>query len=397
MAKSKGSGPPAPAKKAAIAASGKKKQASGLAGSLVPTLGAVAVVFIAAAAMYWFGGDQLQPAAVSAPAKAAVEPDGPCTDTHDMCEAWHKAGRCPTRGHVCRATCGRCKGVQPRNPRVSHEKRCQRDNHTAAVPEGQLGRLFEHTLSFSQYNPTVLSRDPWIVRFDNFISDDEANAFIDVCQPKFERSLAGDQLNPVRTSYQCWCNFADCFASEHVHRVTRRMNEVTGTPYNNGEDLQVVRYMPGEFYKQHHDQNTAIWAPQGPRVLTFFMYLNDPVDGGETRFPLIGGGGGLVVKPKKGSAILWPSTFNGQPMEADDRTLHEAMPVHSGIKYGANMWVHQFSFKTPSERGCELTYVNTMGRHPAPEHRRLVDGIVPTTEETIAMACRGDGAAAGSA
>ncbi len=42
-------------------------------------------------------------------------------------------------------------------------------------------------------------------------------------------------------------------------------------------------------------------------------------------------------------------------MEADGRTDHEAMPVHAGIKFGANMWIHQFDFKTPSERGCPLT------------------------------------------
>ena len=50
--------------------------------------------------------------------------------------------------------------------------------------------------------------------------------------------------------------------------------------------------------------------------------------------------------------------------------------------------VHQFDFKTPSERGCELTYVNTAGRRPLqPEHAALVGGgRVPTTEETEAMA-----------
>ena len=51
-------------------------------------------------------------------------------------------------------------------------------------------------------------------------------------------------------------------------------------------------------------------------------------------------------------------------------------------------WVHQFDFKTPSERGCELTYVNTVGLRPSSaEHQRLVgEGRVPTAEETIRMA-----------
>ena len=44
-------------------------------------------------------------------------------------------------------------------------------------------------------------------------------------------------------------------------------------------------------------------------------------------------------------------------------TNHEARAVTEGIKFGANMWIHQFDFKTPSERGCPLTYVNTVGPH----------------------------------
>mmetsp|Transcript_34557 Transcript_34557/g.115418 ORF Transcript_34557/g.115418 Transcript_34557/m.115418 type:complete len:89 (-) Transcript_34557:148-414(-) len=56
----------------------------------------------------------------------------------------------------------------------------------------------------------------------------QAEAFISGCAAHFDRSLAGDQLNPVRTSYQCWCNFPKCFANEHIHRVVRRINELTG-------------------------------------------------------------------------------------------------------------------------------------------------------------------------
>ena len=58
------------------------------------------------------------------------------------------------------------------------------------------------------------------------------------------------------------------------------------------------------------------------------------------------------VQPKLGSAILWPSVHDARPMEADMRTDHEAMPVHKGIKYGANMWIHQFDFKKAHRLGC---------------------------------------------
>mmetsp|Transcript_22612 Transcript_22612/g.74989 ORF Transcript_22612/g.74989 Transcript_22612/m.74989 type:complete len:386 (+) Transcript_22612:99-1256(+) len=309
-----------------------------------------------------------------------------CADTEPvMCEPWHKAGLCrsPPYGSQCTRTCGRCPGDPGRRPNAPRNARCRRDNQTAAVPEGHLDELFQHSIdAFPEYSPLVLSRSPWVVQYHDFLSEVEAQAFRDVCKESFERSLAGDQLNPVRTSYQCWCNFPKCFANEHIHRVVRRINDLTGTPYDNGEDLQIVRYEPGQFYRRHHDQNTAVWTPQGPRVLTFFMYLNEVDSGGETAFPAVGGG--IKVTPTKGSAILWPSTYNDQPMTADQRTVHEAMPVHEGIKFGANMWIHQFSFKTPSERGCELTYVNTVGNQPqSDEQRRLVEGLVPTASETI--------------
>ena len=42
----------------------------------------------------------------------------------------------------------------------------------------------------------------------------------------------------MRTSFQCWCNYGTCFADPLVHRVVRRINNLTGTAYNNGEDLQ---------------------------------------------------------------------------------------------------------------------------------------------------------------
>ena len=133
----------------------------------------------------------------------------------EMCVAWHKAGYCHRRSKLvtgmprrCPRTCGLCPGVDQRNPPVAREDRCSRDNQSAAVPAGALHGLFEHILdSFPEYSPTALSTSPYVIRLDNFISAEEAAAFQRVCRPKFERSLAGDQLNPVPGSdriHQPW-------------------------------------------------------------------------------------------------------------------------------------------------------------------------------------------------
>jgi len=140
--------------------------------------------------------------------------EGECGDAHEMCEPWHKAGACArSRGagvpppaemrKLCPHSCGDCPGVVGRVSRVPSEARCRRDNLTAAVPSGRLKPLFERLLSdFPQYTPAALSTDPYIVQLHDFLTADEMAAFQRVCKPNFERSLAGDQLNPVRTSFQ---------------------------------------------------------------------------------------------------------------------------------------------------------------------------------------------------
>lgn len=102
-----------------------------------------------------------------------------------------------------------------------------------------------------------------------------------------------------------------------------------------------------EFYKQHHDQQSGHWTPQGVRIYTFFVYLSDVEEGGGTRFTKLG----LTVKPKLGRGILWPSVQDETLRISDPRTEHEALPVERGIKYAANLWQHLYDFKTPSRAG----------------------------------------------
>lgn len=86
----------------------------------------------------------------------------------------------------------------------------------------------------------------------------------------------------------------------------------------------------------------------GPRILTFFLYLSDVEEGGETNFPMIN----IAAKPKKGSAILWPSTRLDNILEQDARTHHEAKAVIKGVKFAANTWIHSHNFEVPNHWGC---------------------------------------------
>ena len=54
----------------------------------------------------------------------------------------------------------------------------------------------------------------------------------------------------------------------------------------------------GEYYKPHHDSSGAKDSSvSGHRIMTFFLYLNDVPEGGETRFTNLD----ISVHPKKGT------------------------------------------------------------------------------------------------
>lgn len=86
----------------------------------------------------------------------------------------------------------------------------------------------------------------------------------------------------------------------------------------------------------------------GHRILTFFLYLSDVEEGGETRFTKLG----LDVKPRKGKALIWPSVLNDNPQKWDSRMFHEARDVIRGEKRAANHWIHLYDYETPNLWGC---------------------------------------------
>jgi len=303
------------------------------------------------------------------PAQGPPPPSGECADRDKSgaCATWAAAGECdanPAYMKVkCASTCGTCDMLDWR-------KRCPVDPEAKpAVPPGAMQETFERALSnFPQYSPQLLSSDPYVVTFEDFISDDEVEALLRHSEGRFVRSTASggrnadaDEFIPltseIRTSWTTWCDTAACLADPHVVALSRRMAELTRMPSTNySEFIQLLRYMPCasptapdcQFYRRHHDTIPELATmPCGPRVYTFFLYLSDVEQGGGTKFD-----GGFTVQPKKGRAVLWPATFNERPFEKDARTHHEALPVLKGIKYAANFWLHQYDYVDAHHRGC---------------------------------------------
>ena len=108
-------------------------------------------------------------------------------------------------------------------------------------------------------------------------------------------------------------------------RLKTKITSALSCPMKNTEHLQVLKYEPGQFYRSHHDQNSPYDSPAGPRIFTFFLYLSDVTEGGETYFPKLG----LTVTPKSGSALVWASVSDDN-IYTDDPTFLDGL--HAAVK-----------------------------------------------------------------
>jgi prolyl 4-hydroxylase len=116
------------------------------------------------------------------------------------------------------------------------------------------------------------------------------------------------------------------------------------------EAITVQHYDTNGFFTLHHDFFRRM--PKHPdRISTFNIYLEANCTGGGTHFPQLprpldqywckfidcdSTEEGVVFKPIAGNAVYWRNLQEtGHPY---DQTLHQGMPVQSGVKIGMNIW-----------------------------------------------------------
>ena len=245
-------------------------------------------------------------------------PASECADSDKRCAEWAGVGECDKNpGFMrsqCQHSCGSCGWVNPH---------CA--GHVAAAKQtGGIDAMFEAAAKRPELRATVHSRPPhgpWVMTFDRFISEAEADAFIDTTADHFERSLAGafrdssetlprlfrttsetpplpppprrpsrrrrrlsrpvldcvldtsrtspppgDVVSPVRTSKQAWCQpgLSDaCYRHPLIRRVHERVVNVTGVPAENAEFYQVKTLSAGWAASRcsRHVHDTSMTCP----------------------------------------------------------------------------------------------------------------------------------------
>jgi prolyl 4-hydroxylase len=143
-----------------------------------------------------------------------------------------------------------------------------------------------------------------------------------------------------RTSETCDLDWRDPLVGE----VDRKIGALLGLPLDASEPIQGQRYAPGQEFKAHTDTFEPggydfylHTAATGQRTWTAMIYLNEPGDGGATRFKAIG----KTIQPETGKLIAWNNLLSdGRPNPA---TLHQGMKVRRGTKYIITKWFRERS------------------------------------------------------
>ncbi|KAL3934412.1 MAG: hypothetical protein SGBAC_009865 [Bacillariaceae sp.] len=328
-----------------------------------------------------------------------------CQNYYSHCEIYASIGYCDnnflggedflTMRQKCAPACRTCDDYELLQP-------CLANFDHNFYHEGELDKLFRRMVGELDipkedlpYKPSVHARpggqskadylDPdgtiaksnevvdgaWLITLEDFLTPEECDRMIELgALEGYSRSglQAGKDKDNHRTSVNAWCSAKHCDKDPIAQKVVTRISNTTGMPTAYSEPLQLLKYTEGQYYKMHHDVDlpAELYWPQGPRVLTFFLYLNEVEEGGATRMVDITHNDDAAapgeyqqdclnnansteakancaliemdIKPKRGMALVWPNLNNADMMHKEAGTWHEARPVIKGVKFGANAW-----------------------------------------------------------
>jgi len=146
----------------------------------------------------------------------------------------------------------------------------------------------------------------------------------------------GERDKDYRTSRTCDLGL---ITDPEVARIDERIARTLGIGSAYSESIQAQRYDVGEEFKAHTDyfepgtgEYDAHAGGRGQRTWTFMIYLNERMQGGETKFEALG----QSIIPKRGMAVVWNNLLpDGRP---NNQTAHCGLPVRRGHKIIITKW-----------------------------------------------------------
>ena len=198
-------------------------------------------------------------------------------------------------------------------------------------------------------NTQIICEDPLIKTIDNFLDNETCTHFINIAKDKLQQALVSTNTQGViskgRTGKNCWI---DHNYDQKTLEVATRIASIVGLPLQNAEKYQFIYYDTNQEYRSHmdswdhddSDKSKRCMKFGGQRMFTALGYLNNVLEGGETKFTKQN----ISVTPNIGKLLIFQNVFPGtnkrQPLSE-----HAGCPVLKGEKWGFNLWFREDNFK----------------------------------------------------
>ncbi len=174
----------------------------------------------------------------------------------------------------------------------------------------------------------------------DFLSGFDCAGLIERIDTNRRPSTIADDLGyeAFRTSETCDLDGSDPF----IAAIDAKLAAVSGLDPVHGEPLQGQRYAVGQEFKAHTDyfepngrDYQTYCGRSGNRTWTLMVYLNEPRDGGATRFTHVD----KIMKPERGKLLAWNNRLPDGGV--NPATIHHGMKVRSGTKYIITKWYRE--------------------------------------------------------
>jgi prolyl 4-hydroxylase len=185
----------------------------------------------------------------------------------------------------------------------------------------------------------ILNSQPLIAQFDSQLDQSTIDWLLNLndynLSQGYHHQTESSDLTTARTSTTLFDDSDQC--KEIRNKILSRVLAETGHSYtlSQSELLQLTRYRREQQYVAHYDHfNLPGYenSVEVDRVATVILYLNDGFQGGETYFPKLN----ITVTPRQGDLLYFH-----YPAEIADMSLHAGLPVITGEKRIATLWIRK--------------------------------------------------------
>ena len=209
---------------------------------------------------------------------------------------------------------------------------------------------FVSTNSYESDKVNVLVKDPYVATYNNVLTDEECQHFIDISRQSLKRALVSENNNGVvsagRTGSNTWIQHDH---DEITKKVGERIANILGMPLKNAEAFQVIYYGITQEYRQHYDswlhdgseKTHRCMKLGGARMKTALCYLNDVTKGGGTKMTKLN----ITVPAKKGKLLVFHNTVSDVDHTRHELSEHAGLPVEEGEKFAFNLWFKECNSK----------------------------------------------------